>query len=63
MSLKEKEFINLIRNGIGKFVYSENKIYEGRFLDGEPDGEGFYTKDDHISKVLFSKGEFIKIIV
>ena len=40
----------------------KNKYYEGLFLEGSPNGEGFYTEDGNISKVLFSKGEFIKFI-
>ena len=58
----EGEYINGIKNGKGKFIYSKNKYYEGLFLEGYPNGEGFYTEDGNISKVLFSKGEFIKFI-
>ena len=37
-------------------------MYEGIFKDGVPDGEGFYTQDGHTSKVVFSNGEFMKLI-
>ena len=56
------KYINGMKEGRGKFVYPTNKMYEGIFKDGVPDGEGFYTKDGHTSKVLFSKGEFEKLI-
>ena len=58
----EGEYFDGLKKGRGKFIYSKNKYYEGLFLDGLPDGEGFYTQDGNISKVLFSKGEFIKLI-
>ena len=58
----EGEYINGMKEGRGKLVYPTNKMYEGIFKDGVPDGEGFYTKDGHTSKVLFSKGEFEKLI-
>ena len=58
----EGEYSEGIKNGRGKFIYSGDKIYEGMFVNGLPDGEGFYTKDGNTSKVLFSKGEFVKYI-
>ena len=58
----EGEYINGIRQGRGKLVYPNNKIYEGIFEDGWANGEGFYTVDGHTSKVLFSNGEFVKLI-
>ena len=58
----EGEYSEGIKNGRGKFIYSGDKIYEGMFVNGLPDGEGFYTKDGQTSKVLFSKGEFVKYI-
>ena len=58
----EGEYRDGKKNGRGKFSYSPDKYYEGIFVDGVPDGEGFYTKDGHTSKVLFSKGEFVKVI-
>ena len=58
----EGEYSDGKKNGRGKFVYSPDKFYEGTFVDGVPDGEGFYTKDGVTSKVLLSKGEFVKKI-
>ena len=58
----EGEYTDGKKNGRGKFVYSPDKFYEGTFVDGVPDGEGFYTKDGVTSKVLLSKGEFVKKI-
>jgi hypothetical protein len=58
----EGEYRDGKKNGRGKFSYSPDKYYEGIFVDGVPDGEGFYTKDGHTSKVLFSNGEFVKLI-
>ena len=58
----EGEYSDGKKNGRGKFVYSPDKFYEGTFVDGVPDGEGFYTKDGATSKVLLSKGEFVKKI-
>ena len=58
----EGEYVNGIKQGRGKLTYPNNKIFEGIFENGKPNGEGFYTKDGHTSKVLFSNGEFIKVI-
>ena len=58
----EGEYINGIKQGRGKLVYPTKKMYEGIFNNGVPDGEGFYTEDGHTSKVLFSNGEFVKLI-
>ena len=58
----EGEYINGIKQGRGKLIYPNNKKFEGLFVDGAPDGEGFYTKNGEISKVLFSHGEFVKLI-
>ena len=58
----EGEYKNGIKQGRGKLVYPTNKMYEGIFKDGVPDGEGFYTQDGHTSKVVFSNGEFMKLI-
>ena len=58
----EGEYINGIKQGRGKLIYPNNKIYEGLFVNGLPNGEGFYTIDGHTSKVLFSNGEFVKLI-
>ena len=58
----EGEYINGIKQGRGKLIYPSNKMYEGIFKDGLPDGEGFYSEDGHTSKVLFSHGNFVKLI-
>ena len=58
----EGEYLDGIKNGRGKLIYPNNKIYEGIFVNGSPEGEGFYTIDGHTSKVLFSNGEFVKLI-
>ena len=58
----EGEFINGIKQGKGKLISPQDKMYEGKFENGLPEGEGFYTIDGQTSKVLFSKGNFVKII-
>ena len=61
-NIYEGEYNNGIKNGRGKLIYPDGKIYEGTFVNGLPDGEGFYTKDGHTFKVLYTKGKFDKII-
>jgi hypothetical protein len=58
----EGEYINGVKQGKGKLTYPGNREFEGNFDNGLPNGEGFYTKDGQTSKVLFSNGQFVKIL-
>jgi len=58
----EGEYINGIKQGKGKLTYPGNRQFEGNFDNGLPNGEGFYTKDGQTSKVLFSNGQFVKLL-
>ena len=58
----EGEYVNGVKEGKGKLYYPDGKIYEGNFKEGLPDGSGFYTKNGVKYNVLFSQGQFVKII-
>ncbi len=58
----EGEYINGFKQGKGKLTYPGNREFEGNFDNGVPNGEGFYTKDGQTSKVLFSNGQFVKLL-
>ena len=58
----EGEYIGGIKEGKGKLTYPDGKSFDGNFQNGLPDGAGLYTKDGITYKVLFSKGEFIRVL-
>ena len=58
----EGEYLNGVKEGKGKLYYPDGKIYEGNFKEGLPDGSGFYTKNGDKYNVLFSHGQFVKVI-
>lgn len=58
----EGEYINGVKQGKGKLTYPGNREFEGNFDNGVPNGEGIYTKDGKTSKVLFSNGQFVKLL-
>ena len=54
------EYINGIKEGIGKFKYKNGKIYEGMFKNGKPNGRGKIKYNDKEIEVEFNNGKLIK---
>ena len=58
----EGEYVDGKKEGKGKIIYSDGKCFDGNFKNGLPDGEGLFTENENTLKVLFSKGQFVKVI-
>ena len=58
----EGEYVDGKKEGKGKIIYSDGKCFSGNFKNGLPDGEGLFTENENTLKVLFSKGQFVKVI-
>jgi hypothetical protein len=56
-SLYIGNYANNKRNGQGKLILSDQSYYEGNFIDGLYDGNGYFRNKNYIYKGEFSKGK------
>ena len=56
----EGNFSENHKNGLGKFIWNENKFYEGNWENGKQHGEGVFTKNGQIFKGIWKNGKFQK---